>query len=580
MNRTFWILILLATSCCVGLLLSAEWSGRFRPGVHAPLDGGEYQTALANDPPTLDPALATDSTSSWCVLQLFDGLVRFQGNNEGSVGPAIASTWTISPDQCTYTFHLRGDVRFHAVHHWLKPAGGRTAPPSRNKGRLVEAQDFVYSFERVLARETQSARTAIFEEIDGARDFMEGRANSVRGLAAPDARTVVIRLAKPYAPFLATLTMPNAFVVPREDVAHLGPEFARRPVGTGPFLLDGYEPGRALRLERNPAYFGGVPHLTRVTLHIQSDEEKRFQMFLGGDLHHSTVPDPYYNMIRERDGKWHPYLTEVSELGVYYYGMNVKRAPFDRREVRQALNFAVDRDAIRKYIKSDRVDAAMSPLPPSLRLWERDRSSHPPVHATPIHFNLAHANQLLAQAGYPADPVTGARPGFPVLPLHIPAADEHMRIARAVQANLADLGIRCRVVVNPWKEHLALLRKGEASFFRLGWVADYKDADNFLFYNFHSSRIGTSNYTDYSNPVVDDLLHRARQNTRAEYRNELYRLAEEIIVRDAPWICMFYFKTAIVRQPSVRGIDLTEFGEHMIRFHEVWLDRSRGTQGS
>jgi ABC-type transport system substrate-binding protein len=396
----------------------------------------------------------------------------------------------------------------------------------------------------------------------------------VKGLETPDARTLVIRLDEPYAPFLATLTMPAAFVVPREDVEHLKEDFARRPVGSGAFQFEEYKPAKQLSLVRNPNYFGGAPLLSRVIFHVQPDEEKRFQAFLNGDIHHSTVPDPYFTMVREREGKWLPYLTEVSELGVYYFGMNVTRPPFDDPRVRRAFNVAVDREAIKKYIKSDRVDTAASPLPNTLRKMVRGSDNDPGPMQVP--FNLEQADRILTEAGYPVDPATGMRPKFPKLPINVSQDEQHIRIARAIQASLADLGIQSHVAVNPWKEHLAILRRGDSSFFRLGWVADYKDPDNFLYYNFHSRNIGSSNYTRYSNPRVDELLHLARQNTRPAYRAKLYREAEQIIIDDAVWICLFYFKTAVVRQPYVMGMALTDFGEHMIRFDQMWLAPASG----
>lgn len=567
MNRLLYFLIVTGV-VCVGLLItSGEWFGRIGASNVSPRPGGEYHAPLINDPPTFDPALSTDSTSTWAIMQMFDGLVRQQSGTELSVAPCIATSWTISPDQRTYTFFLREDVRFHAYREWDKSAPGGRALPTKNGGRVVEAEDFRFSFERVLRRETQSARTVLFEVIEGAPEFMAGKAPNVTGIRCPKKNVLEIRLQRAFAPFLATLAMSGAYVVPREDVLDLKDDFARHPVGSGAFCFERYRPGKELSMVANPAYFLGAPYLKRLTYHVVPDEAKRFEMFEDASLHHSTVPDPQYDKVREREGKYFPYLTEVSELGVYYYGMNTQKPPFDKPEVRRAISHAVDREAIRKYIKSERVDTAVSPLPPSLRRWGLTDPA-----SLPITFDLVRAGQLLDQAGYPLDPNTGLRVGFPRLPLDVPQGDEHRRVALAVQANLADLGIESTIAVRPWKDHLMMVRKGESAIFRMGWAADYKDPDNFLYYNFHSRNIGKSNQSRYVNPKVDQLLDSARALAGPE-RLQLYREAEEIIVRDAAWICLYYFKTAIVRQPHVRGIDLTEFGEQQIRFDEVWLDR-------
>lgn len=565
MPRLSTLLIALLAVGSAGYLASAEWSGR-DVRTSAPRAGGEYHAPLANDPPTLDPALSTDSTSTWCVMQMFDGLVRQQSGSETSVAPSIATSWTLSADQRTYTFTLREDVRFQSQREWAKGPGGR-ALPTANGGRVVDAEDFRWSFERVLRRETQSPRTAIFEVIEGARDFMAGKAPRVSGIETPRRNVLTIRLEKPYAPFLATLTMPAACVVPREDVEQLKDEFPKRPVGSGPFCFERYTPAKELSLVSNAGYFAGAPHLKRLTFHVISDEERRFELFEDGFLHHSSVPDPKYHKVTEPDSKYARDFTEVEELGVYYYGMNTQKPPFDKLDVRRAVSHAVDREAIRTYIKSKRVNTASSPLPASLRRWTLAGSD------LPVTFDLVRAGKLLDGAGYPLDPNTGLRVGFPRLPLDVPQGEEHLRVARAIQANLADLGIESTVAVRPWKEHLARVRRGESAFFRLGWVADYKDADNFLYYNFHSNNIGKSNHARYTSKRVDELLDSARAESSPATRQKLYREAEELIVKDAAWICLYYFKTAIVRQPHVRGITLTEYGEQQIRFDDVWLDR-------
>ena len=564
MTRFVLIVLVLAAAGAVMLFASSEWSSRLVPTV-GPRTGGEYHAPLSNDPPTLDPALSSDSTSSWCAMQMFDGLVRQRSGSELSVAPCIATTWELSSDQKTYTFTLRDDVHFQAFREWDRSAPGGRPVATRNGGRLVEAEDFRYSFERVLTPQTQSPRTVLFEVIDGAHDFLAGKAAHVRGILCPSRNKLVITLERPYAPFLATLTMPGAYVVPREDVIDLKQEFARHPVGSGAFCFERYDPGRELSMVANANYFLGAPYLKRLTFRVIREEEKRFEMFEDGMLHHSSVPDPKYDKVHDNDSKYHPYFTEVDELGVYYYGMNTQKPPFDRVDVRRALGYAVDREAIKSYIKSNRVSTAVSPLPPGLRRWIWDDPK------MPIRFDLERAGELLTQSGYPLDSNTGLRIGFPRLPIDIPEGDEHRRVAQAVQANLADLGIESTVSIHSWKELLAMVRKGESAIFRMGWAADYKDPDNFLYYNFHSRNIGKSNHARYSNPKVDALLEQARATSGPE-RQQLYKDAEEIIVREAPWICLYYFKTAIVRQPQVRGIDLTEFGEQQIRFDEVWFD--------
>ena len=193
----------------------------------SPRYGGTYRKPLLNEPPTLDPALTTDVYASAIIQQLFDGLVQFDA--QLNVVPSIAKSWQASYDGLMWTFHLRPGVKFH-------------------HGRDVKAEDFVYSFTRILAPETRSPHFGLFERIQGAKQFRAGEIDHVTGLHAPDDRTLQITLSQPYAPFITVLGMAQAQVVPREEVQRLGEHFGRQPVGTGPFRFGQWKPGQEIIL--------------------------------------------------------------------------------------------------------------------------------------------------------------------------------------------------------------------------------------------------------------------------------------------------------------------------------------------
>src|ERR671918_99226 len=196
----------------------------------SPRAGGTLRMALSADPPTLDPALTTDLTSAAVVRQLFDTLVEL--DERLTPGPALALSWTISPDRRVYTFLLRRDVRFH-------------------NGRLLEAADVKYAWERAA----RGKRPWVFEKIAGAREFIEGRAEKIAGVRVPDPTTLEVRLAAPFAPFLYLVAYDAAAVVPREEVERLGADFATNPVGTGAFRLARGRRDDELVLERFPGHF-------------------------------------------------------------------------------------------------------------------------------------------------------------------------------------------------------------------------------------------------------------------------------------------------------------------------------------
>ncbi|MBI3891104.1 MAG: ABC transporter substrate-binding protein [Candidatus Wallbacteria bacterium] len=430
-------------------------------GLDAPVVGGIYHAALQTNPPTFDPALATDTTSVFCILQMFDGLVKFDLNtnggdsidsqSQGAITSAVADSWDISADGLVYTFHLSPKVTFHAT--------TENGKPTSNGGRRVTGNDVKFSFERVLDPLTESARTQIFTVIEGADEFMAGKTRDVHGIEVidpsrpapgkqPDPRhagcvqpcTVRIRLKTPYAPFLATLTMSNAFIVPKEDVLKWGKDFRNHPVGTGAFRFERFEPNVEVVLSRNPGYFGGPPYLDKVAFHIIPEEDALFREFLAGRIFHSTVPDPLYNQVKRRDSIWAPYFTEVSQLGTYYFGMNVLIPPFDNPIVRRAFSHAVDKTSIVKFIKTGRVQEARGPLPPGIRGYNASLHSY--------DFDLKRADDLLTQAGYPRREPGGPRQRFPEIPIHIPDGEDHLRITKAIQASLADLGIGSYPVIN------------------------------------------------------------------------------------------------------------------------------------
>ena len=550
--RYLFVLLLLAAIATAGVYFASPTNEEREEGPPSPQMGGIYNAFLAEDPPTLDPAVVEDTTSVSCVLQLFDTLVRFGEGNR--LVPSLAKKWEISEDQKTYTFELRRNIHFHQQF-----GDGR---PTKNGGREVTAQDFVYSFQRVLDPKTNSPRSMLFQLVEGAKDFVDGKAKNISGLRAAGKYVLHISLTKPFAPFLATLTMPNTSVVPKEDVEG-DKGFAKWPVGTGPFIFKSYTQGKEVVFSANTTYFAGRPYLDELRFVIDPDEETMFRLFLSGKVFHTTVPDPEY--IRTRTStKWAPYFTEVSQLGTFYIGMNVRHKPFDNEKVRRAISMAVDKEAIVKYIRAGRVHRAKGPLPPGI-----------PGYNTALHvppFDPDGAERILDEAGFKRSEPDGPRVDFPAVQLYIPRGESDMRVARAIQSNLADIGVSCVPLATEWRQHLSLVNSGKAPFFRLGWVADYLDADNFLYYEFHSSNIGVSNSCHYKNVRVDELLDAARGTTDGKRRKELYQEAEQLIANDCVWICLYYYNAALVRQPFVHGLNLTPLGDHMIRFDRVWLE--------
>jgi oligopeptide transport system substrate-binding protein len=445
------------------------------PGVKS---GGTFRRMMGDNPATLDPAFLTDIYGGEIVRQIFDGLVQLDANLNPI--PAIAEFWEASRDGRTWTFTLRRGVKFH-------------------HGREVTAQDFAYTFTRLLRVKSPGPVTELFEHIHGAKTFMQGKAPHVEGLKAMDRYTLQIVLEEPLAPLLVALGLPSVAVVPREVVEQQEEHFGRAPVGTGPFKFVRWVPTQEILLEANDHYYEGRPFLDAVMFKIVvgSKLEERFAEFLEGNLEETIIPGGKTDEVRT-DPQYRRYQrARKPTLSLLYIGFNTQMKPFDDKRVRQAFNYAVNKEVIVQEITKREAITATGAFPPGLPGHDPDLQgySHDP----------AKAKQLLGEAGYP----DGA--GLPVVQLwSVHQADTTKAELAAYQRYLADLGVRVEIhFAADWPAYKAMLQQGRLPMFRLVRYADIPDPDNFLFPMLHST--SPTNYTFYRNPQVDQFLEQARK---------------------------------------------------------------------
>ena len=537
--RVLPFLALLMTITLLGCGSSEETATVGR--TEQPVTGGVYRRAFADSFVVLDPALIKDSNSHEVCRQIYDGLVEFDENAD--VVPAIAREWSISEDKKVYTFHLRTDVRFH------KTAGGKN---SLNGGRHLKADDVLYSFKRLL-RQKEDSQASFFWVIKGGRDFSEGRASDISGIRVVSADTIEFFLEQPFAPFISLLAMCNAFIVPSEDAEG---DLKNMPVGTGPFRWVG-RASDTIILEANDGYFRGRPWLDRLEFPVIKDETERFNAFMVGNLSQVEVPDSQYKNVRQ-DRKLSACLLETSLWGTNYLGFNTRTPPFDNPWVRKALNYAVDRETIIKLVLNDCVRSAHGVLPPGIPGFNKDLAGY--------SYDLRKARECLEKAGYPDGN------GFPEIVLQYNRDEIHSRIAEFVLANLRDIGIRCVIRELEFGEHLKSVEEGRASFFRMGWTVDYPDPDSFLYALFHSSNIDNGyNFSGLNLPALDALLEKARFETEMQNRVQLYQQAEKLIIEEAPWVFLYFYKLHILHQPQVRGIAIGPMGEALLQYRKIWF---------
>jgi len=494
---------------------------------------GTFRYRLASDPPSLDPIHCTDTSSATIVLKLFDGLVD-QDPETLDIVPAIAKSWEISDDGLVYTFHLKRGVTFH-------------------NGREVTSTDFRYSFERCLDPKNRSERSWVLAPVSGARAMLDGDADTLAGMETPDDYTVVLRLDRPFAPFISYLAMEAARVHAREGVG--GDDFT--PIGTGPFRFVSWDHGIRVTVEANDAWHGGRSGLDRVEFEVIPDVGVAFQKFVAGELDFvEEIPPGQLRLIRER----HPESVKMwPYLRIEYIGFNHTRPPFkDNPALRKALSWAVDRERIVADLFEGAAERPTGILPPGIPGRDETIAGY--------GYDLEKAKQLLAEAGYPG----GA--GLPELTLWYNTNERHEQVSQYIRSTLEKLGVKVRLKSLDWPAYLKACESHEPDMYRLGWVADIPDADNFLYILLHSSQIGAAgNYSGYSDPEFDRLVEEARLITDQARRVELYKQADRKAMEDAVWILYAYPMQRILFNPAYEGLVMPLQGDFRVPLSRLRL---------
>ncbi|PCJ19294.1 MAG: hypothetical protein COB02_07860 [Candidatus Cloacimonadota bacterium] len=528
-----------------------------------PTFGGTYERLISNLPETFDPAFVTDADSSEVVAQLYSRLFRMGTNLKAS--PDIVRSWEISDDQKTYTFYLREKIRFHTILGDNFDSGSYT---TKNRGRELSAYDVKFSFERVLSPKTKSPHmSTLLSGVKGVKEFQNKNKTHIEGIKVDDENTLIIELNAPTPSFLMELSSHALSIVAKEDIQANKNQMHLHPVGTGPFILEGFDIQKDLTLRANLDYFKGRPYLDAI--HFTFQREKRlnsFKMFQNKKLHHiANIPrKELKESIKSKDYSFY----EKPSLEIQYLAFNIHKKPFNKVKVRQAFNFAVNKEIIVKYILNNRGFIANSPLPPGILGYNKDLNPYP--------FDQKKAKKLLLEAGYHFDE-NGLVIDFPEIKLYVTGRKGSTNIiGRTIQSNLLDIGIEIKLVLQNWSKHYQSVDTDEASFFTMGWILDYADADNVLRYNFTCNNIQNhNNASKYCNPNVDQLIESARFTNNPKHREKFYLNAQKKIMQDAPWICLYHPTTYILSQKNVHGIELSSFGESEFNYHNIWLSNDK-----
>ena len=465
-------------------------------------------------PPTLDPAMVQDSTSAEYVVQLFSGLVALNGQLE--VVPDLASTWELSQDGLSYTFHLLPEATFQ-------------------DGKAITAEDFVYALERACSPALRSPVAASYlDDIVGVPEYAKGQAQHIAGIKALDERTLQVTIDAPKAYFLAKLTYPTAFVVDKTQVESQGDNWLRKPNGSGPFVLESLSRERIV-LVRNEHYYGKRPILARVEyilsggLPITMYENDQLDIVEVSPAEIERVSDPGNPLYVEHRVE--------PQLSVQYLGLNVDAPPFDDPAVRQAFAQAIDKNKLADLVLKNTALPAVGILPPGMPDYDQNLVGLP--------YDPVRARQLLASSRY--------APAMPHVVLAVSGTSGHMdSVTGAILSMIeSNLGITVTVEQIEWSYFLRDMNERRYQIYSAGWIGDYPDSQNFLDVLFHSQ--SSQNHMGYHNREADQLLEQARVEQDPAERTTLYHQAERIIVNEAPWIPLTHGIQYTLVKPYVKG---------------------------
>lgn len=470
----------------------------------------------------LDPAFARSQSLIWPVNQIFNGLVQM--DDQMQVIPSVASSWKISDDGKTYSFRIRQDVVFHD--HPGFPNG---------KGRFVKASDFLYSFERILDPSLRSPGRWVFSVVDE------------NGFSAPDDSTFIIRLKRPFSPFLGILCMPYCFVVPHEIAGSESQDFDRQPCGTGPFQFKLWRQEEKLVLVKNQKYFekdsSGIvlPYLDGISIRFIKDKQSEFMEFLLGNIDFlSGVHPSYKDELITRSGKLNPaYSDRIKIISQDYLNTEylaflvdtsldiVKNNPLMNTDVRKAINYGFDRVKMMKYLRNNIGSPALGGFVPY------GMKGYDPMKTEGYYYHPDTVAWFLNRAGYPG--------GEGLEPITLTTTSDYLDLCEFIQFELQKSGIQLNIEISTGLSFRNMVQNSNLAFFRASWIADYPDPESYLslFYSGNFSPAGP-NYTHFSNPAYDSLYVLSNQINEEAERLMLLQQMDQIIMEESVIVPLYY----------------------------------------
>lgn len=462
---------------------------------------------LGAEPSILNPLLTKDSASSSVTNFIFNGLLKANENLE--LVPDLAESYSISPDGKVYTFKLRKNVVWH-------------------DGEPFTSEDVLFTFHKLLDPATNTVRRSNY--------IINGKPAV---FSAPDPYTFIATISEPFAPFLVNL---STDIIPKhiyenEDI-NTSPKNST-PIGTGPFKFKSWQTGQYILLENHPDYFKGTPKLDQVLIKIIPDTSTAFLALKKGEIHMSGL-EP--NNVEKAKAIPHLSVFSFDDLTYTYMGLNLNKQAFKNNNVRKALNYAINREAIIEKTLNGLGSPAYLPSSPVSWAYPEENS------ITFYNYNPKKAKQLLKEANY-----TNKNPlSFTILT----SKDSKSRVktAEILQQFYSQIGIRCDIQLLEWQALIKKITGPQKDFDAviIGWSLGL-DPDGYSIW--HSSQYPSGfNFINYNNPTVDTLLDEGRSKTDKQQRKKLYQKLYTIIAEDTPYLFLYYPQSNIAVDKRIVGL--------------------------
>lgn len=472
--------------------------------------------ARGGDSVGLDPANVTDGESLYVTHQIFETLVKYKDENT-EVQPGLAESWETSKDGKEWTFHLRKNVKFH-------------------DGTPFNAEAVKFNFERWMDKANPNHKGGF--EYWGA--MFGGFPGAVSKVEVVDDSTVKVILNKPMAPFIFNMAMPPFAIGSPAAIAKYGEDFFKNPVGTGPFKFVEWKKDDHATVVKNMDYWGEKAKLDKIIFRVIPDNSARLMELQSGtiDIMTGVNPDDVKGIQTNPDLQ----LFLRPSMNVGYLAMNNDKPNLNNVKVRQAINYAINKQALIDAFYAGLAKPAKNPMPPSL--WGYNDK------VQDYGYDPAKAKALLAEAGLSK--------GFKTKLWAMPVARDYMpqpkEIAQAIQKDLAAVGIEAEIVTYDWGTYLEKGQNGEHDLYLLGWTGDNGDPDNFLsvLLSKENAKKGSAqNVSFYKSDKVSDLLAKAQSELDQAKRTAFYEEAQLIIHEDAPMVPLVHSTPPIAARKGV-----------------------------